>query len=221
MQTTPRRGRHYEDQEMGAPASFGLGFATMMYPSIVIRRFSVPAVLAAALLVPGCKKTEKAPDTVGSAAPTPPPAAPPPPSTSVVPVATLDAIALPAPKGATATWKWLPQESTKDGNRLAYFGEGTNSWIQVQVLDCNLPRMKEDAAKPAGKRNGDAAYCLDTMDGKLGAYPLYNKYGSVRAVRVGHLAVIAAVGGAGSATLKDADLEAYLGSLDLAALAKL
>jgi hypothetical protein len=59
------------------------------------------------------------------------------------------------------------------------------------------------------------------MKAKLKDYPMDDQYDAVRAVKVGHLVVVASIGAKSSGTLKAADLEAFLGSLDLAALAKL
>ncbi len=206
-------------------------------------RYSATALFAAAVLVSGCKKTEKAPvaepPAAGSAAPaaTPPPAAapvepaapatPPPAAPAadgpIVPSATLAGItmALPKPKGAPESGAWKAVPGGVDGDRRTnYTDKGSEYWVGLRLLDCNLPMVKEAAAKPAGER-GELAYCFDEATGKLKDYPLYAPSELVRAVKTGHLVVIATLGVTGQTKLKGADLEAFLESLDLASFAKL
>lgn len=68
---------------------------------------------------------------------------------------------------------------------------------------------------------GSFEFCFDTPSGKLAGFPLFSVNDQSRTVKVGHLMVIAELGATGEGTLKAADLEAFLQSLDLAALAKL
>src|SRR5437870_1521470 len=100
---------------------------------MMIVRFSVPVLLAASILVSGCKKTDKAAapaptESAGSAAPaTPPPAAPATPPAAaapaggsvgtgpVVPGAKLEELDFPAPKGAPAKGIWSAATPTEDG----------------------------------------------------------------------------------------------------------
>lgn len=177
----------------------------------------------------GCNKTASTPSagsgSAGSGSAVSDDDGPPPPAstTTVLTVAQLDAIALPAPKGAPASGKWVAQESTKEGDRLAYFADGKDAYFNIQIVDCNLPRMKEDAGKPADKRWADAPYCLDATTHKLKRYyPVLDSYTWVRAVRAGHLAIVLSFGSKiETAARKDADLEAYLTGLDLRALARM
>ena len=184
--------------------------------------------MASTLLLCGCKKKQDdAPaQGSGSAAVTPPPAPPdaaaavPPPETATVAsVEALDAIKLPTPKGAPDSGEWKAQESTKEGSRVAYFGKGSDYYAFVTILDCNLPRMKEDANKPVAERKGDAGDCLDPFEAKLQEYPMRAASDSSRSVRVGHLVVSVSNGPKG--TLKGPDLEEFLSKIDLAALAKM
>jgi hypothetical protein len=193
-----------------------------------IRILSTTTLLATTLLVSGCKKKETTSSTgsatppAGSAAPAPAadaPAAPAADTTTVVKADALAAIKFPVPKGAPADGEWKDQESTKDGERHGYYGKGQDYFLMAQILDCNLPRMKEDEKKPAGERNADAGYCLGKFEGKLKDYPMSTEFSGVRTVKVGHLSVSVNSGPAGKYT--EADLEEYLGGLDLAALAKL
>jgi hypothetical protein len=204
---------------------------------MIVQRFSVPVLLAAAVLVSGCKKKDPAvtSEPAGSAAPAPappapaaaPPAAAPPAATgdsdSVVPLAKLAAITLPPPQGAPAGGRWRsapsPTGGTGDGDRLANFIDGSDFWVSVRFLDCNLPAVKASASKPT--EGGEFTFCFDKPTGKLKDYPLFNAFDTQRVVKVGHLVIIASLGATGETKLKATDLEAFLESLDLAAIAKL
>jgi hypothetical protein len=197
-------------------------------------RFSALALFAATLLVSGCKKKETAPtsEPTGSAAPmtkpvTPPaadptPAAPAAPATPgpVVGWEKMADIQLPTPKGVPEKGMWSAGKATKDGDRLDNFVDGSDYWISMRMLDCNLPMVQEAATKSADER-GLLDYCFATPTGKLKDFPLIAKNDSVRAVKAGHVVLIASLGAAGEGKLKAADLEAYLESLDLASISKL
>jgi hypothetical protein len=210
-------------------------------------RFSVSVLLVTSLLMSGCKKTDKAPaaepaasgGSAGSAAPGTPPSGPPAPptpkaepaaqtppapaaanSTSVVPAATLAALELPKPAGAPAKGMWSQATPIVDGDRFENYLEGSNLWMSVHFLDCNTPVVKASAKLSAADR-GVFSFCFDQPTGKLKDYPMFSPSDEVRAVKVGHVVVIAGIGLAGDDKLKAADLEAFLGSLDLASLAKL
>jgi len=206
---------------------------------MMIARFSASVLFAGSLLVSGCKKPEKAPATdpagsaapagspatAGSAAPTPPtPAAATPPAaggnTAVVPSATLEALTLPAPKGAPAKGIWSSATAGGDGDRATNFMDGNDLWVSVRFLDCNLPMVKDAATKPAAER-GDFAFCFDKPTGMLKDYPLFSPSDSLRVVKVGHLVIIVGLGVVSEGKITAADLEAFIGSLDLAAIAKL
>lgn len=213
---------------------------------MIMQRFSAPVLLATAVLVSGCNKKDKAPApepaaAAGSGAPaTPPPAAPAAGAPAagapaagapaaaagdngVVPVATLAAITLPAPKGAPASGMWLQASAGGDGDRLVNFVDGNDYWYTVRFIDCRAPMVKEFASKPAGER-GDIAYCFDTPTGKLKDYPLFtpkDPADTLRVIKVGHLTMLASIGAAGEGKLKGSDVEAFLESVDLASIAKL
>jgi hypothetical protein len=213
-------------------------------------RFSAPILLAASLLASGCKKTDKAPPTApaGSAATgasgsagsvaTPPKEAPvaqtppatqeaqvpaPPPGSGpdgVVKAATLEAIQLPKPKKLPAKGNWSAAIAARDGDRLINYVDGDMLWISVHFVDCNLPAAKEAASKPANQR-GVFAFCHENPVGKIKDYPLYGTSDMARGVKAGHLLLLAGIGASADPSYTTADLEEFLGSLDLAALAKL
>jgi hypothetical protein len=203
-------------------------------------RFSAPVLFAAALLVSGCNKKDKAPApepatpaapaAPAPAAPAPPAPAPTPPapaaaadSGSVISSATLAGITLPVPKGAPASGMWSQAPEGGEGDRLVNFVAGSDYWVTVRLLDCRIPAVKEVASKSADQR-GEFNYCFEPPNSKLKDYPLFtpkDPNDSIRVVKAGHLTIIASLGATGETKLKPADVEAFLGSLDLAALAKL
>lgn len=206
--------------------------------------FCVSVLFATSLLMSGCKKTEKAPaaepagatgsagsagsaGAAGSAAAGPaapaasaPPAAAAPAAggTGLVPAATLAAIELPVPKGAPAKGIWSQATPLLDGDRFENFVDGSDYWVSLRFIDCNLPAVKATASKPDTER-GDFLYCFGQPTGKLKDYPLFSPHDTRRVVKVGHVVVIADLGATGETQLKTADLEAFLASLDLAPLA--
>jgi hypothetical protein len=98
--------------------------------------------------------------------------------------------------------------------------DGSDLWVSVRFLDCNLPMVKDTASKPAAER-GDFTFCFDPPTGKLRDYGMFSPSDSVRVVKVGHLIIIVGLGVVSEGKLTPADLEAFITSLDLAALAKL
>jgi hypothetical protein len=208
-------------------------------------RFTASVLLATSLLTSGCKKAEKAApaEPAGSAAIATPPketpvaktppadqAAPagaqvpaPPPgggADGVVPAATLEAIQLPKPKKAPEKGIWSAAIAAHDGDRLVNYIDGDALWISVHFVDCNLPAAKEAASKPVNQR-GAFTFCHETPAGKIKDYPLYGTNDMARGVKAGHLMIVASIGVSADPSYTTADLEAFLGSLDLAALAKL
>jgi hypothetical protein len=194
-------------------------------------RFSASVLFAAVALISGCKKKEPAPsaEPTGSATMTKPapPAADPTPAPAAKPVAgpvtawqKLADIQLPTPKGVPDKGMWSNAKATKDGDRMDNFVDGPDYWISLRMLDCNLPAAQEAASKPAADR-GPFDFCYATTSDKLKDYPLFKKNDNQRAIKVGHLLLIAGLGAKGQTALKAADLEAYLESLDLDAISKL
>jgi hypothetical protein len=141
----------------------------------------------------------------------------------VVSAADLAAIKLPKPPGAPERGDWSQEPSRGDGDRLVTYVYGNEIWMSVRFLDCRLPMVKQYAAKPADEQ-GNIAYCFKKPTGMLKGYPLLtaeDAEDSFRVIQVGHLTILAGVSTSGEYKLHGADVEAYLESLDLAAIAKL
>jgi hypothetical protein len=198
---------------------------------MMIVRFSVPVLLAASILVSGCKKTDKASapsptEAAGSAAPaTPPPAAPAtppaaaaPPAGSVgtgpvVPGAKLAELDFPAPKGAPPKGSWTDARPIEDGLRSANFVEGNDGWMALFISDCNLPKAKD---------GGDEfKACTAAPIGKIKNYPLFAPSDISRAVKAGHVVFMVTASGTHMDKIKGPELEEFLNSVDLDAIAKL
>lgn len=197
---------------------------------MIFHRFVAPALLAAALLGSGCgkKDNDKAPAPEpgsGTAVPTlPTPASAG--SSAALPtgdpiaLAKLTAIILPSPpNGAPASGNWK-DAMDNDGRRLVNFVHGNDYWYAVDFIDCRMPMVKEYAAKAPTDR-GVFAYCFDAPTGKFKDYPMFAPKETQRVLKVGKLTVIASLAMAGQAKLKAANLDAFLGAMDLAAIAKL
>jgi len=137
-----------------------------------------------------------------------------------VPSATLEAIKLPVPKGAPEKGMWSSATAGGDGDRSTNFMDGNDLWVSVRFVDCNLPAVKAVASKPAAER-GDFTFCFDKPTGKLKDYELFSPSDSLRVVKVGHLIIIVGTGVVSEGKITGADLETFIGSLDLPALAKL
>jgi hypothetical protein len=194
---------------------------------MMIVRFSAPVLLAASILMSGCKKTDKAPAaepaaSAGSAAPATPPAAPATPPAAqppaagggpVVPAAKLEEIELPTPKGGPAKGIWSAATASDDGDRSTNFVDGSDLWIGVHFLDCNLPKAKEGAV--------DFKACTGAPTGKIKDYPLFAPSDVARVVKAGHILVIATAGATHMDKVKGPELEEFLASVDLDAIAKL
>jgi hypothetical protein len=125
----------------------------------------------------------------------------------------------PPVKGFPADSMWLSSGVTKDGEHFLEYRSGDTKFVQLQFIDCNLPVLKEYAAKPPGER-GDYKYCFDAPTGELGGYPMWNYEDGRRVVEAGHLVLVLAKRSDG-ASLTDADLEAWLLTNDLAAIASM
>ncbi len=208
-------------------------------------RYSAPILLATSLLFSGCKKADKTPSGAasgGSAASlpkeapvaqtppaNPPPAAEPPAVTppaadeakagggAVVSADALEAIHLPKPKKLPENGNWLTPNPATPGNRLVNYSDGKSYWLTVHFADCNAPEAKN---LPEGRR-GEYKYCYEQPTGKVKDYASYCTGNEVRAVKAGHLMVNAMRGAQAPEGYGGADLEEFLGSVDLAALAKL
>jgi hypothetical protein len=127
------------------------------------------------------------------------------------------------PKGVTgATWKDVDSEA-KDGNRLANLKNAKDDILMsVRFIDCRRDLLKDYVSKAPGDR-GDFSYCFDAPTGQVKGYDLIAAPDSEQhGVRAGNIAVLA---GAGAnfveGHVKPADLDAFLESIDLAAIAKM
>jgi hypothetical protein len=196
---------------------------------MMIVRFSAAVLLAASILVSGCKKTDKppaaepagstaAPATPPAAAPATPPAAAAPAGGSVgtgpvVPGAKLEELDFPVPKGAPAKGIWSAARPTEDGLRSANFVEGSDGWMGLYLTDCNLPKAKDggEEFKP----------CTAAPTGKIKNYPLFAPSDIARAVKAGHVIVMVTATGTHMDKIKGPELEEFLNSVDLDAIAKL
>ena len=210
------------------------------------QRFVAPALMVAALLA-GCSKKDKdkaPPADPGSGTAmtnTPPP--PPPPadaasagSGSAAPAAgdvalptgdpiklkDLAAIVLPKPAGAPASGNWKDiGDNESDGYRQVNYVDKEDYWYSVDFLDCRAKVVKDVAAKNPDER-GALKWCFMQPNEKLKDFPMIKpEKGSVRAVKAGNVFVVVSLGMKGKETLKAADVETYLGALDLAAISKL
>jgi hypothetical protein len=199
---------------------------------MMIVRFSAPVLLAASILMSGCKKTDKAPAAEPAAAPaapaapaTPPAAAPATPPAAqapaggsvgtgpVVPGAKLAALDFPAPKFGPPKGTWEDARPIEDGLRSANFVQGDDGSMAIFISDCNLPKAKEGSEefKP----------CTAAPTGKIKNYPLFAPTGISRAVKAGHVVVMVTASGTHMDKVKGPELEEYLNSVDLDEIAKL
>ena len=161
----------------------------------------------------------KAGSDSGSAAAAPPGDQPKVGEGPVVPVKPLVMFDLPPVKGAPANASWTSAEAETDGNRYTIFMDGDKPFIGVQFLDCNLPKLKEYATKAPAER-GIFQACFNKPNGKLKEFPMFSD-GATRTVWVGHMTLTASVSGPQQGKIMGPDVEAWLNTVDLAALAKL
>jgi hypothetical protein len=134
----------------------------------------------------------------------------------------LSTIAMPKPPGAPAsgTWKHVAGNESDGYGQLNYVDKD-NYWYGVDFLDCRAKVVK-DAASMKPEDRGATKWCFMQPNAKLKDYPMIKpEKGSARAVKAGNVWVVVSLGMTGMETLKAADVEAYLNSLDLAAVAKL
>jgi hypothetical protein len=138
-------------------------------------------------------------------------------SAPVVPGAKLAAIDLPDPHGAPPKGSWTDARPIEDGSRQANYLTGDDLWVGIYFLDCNLPKVKEDSVKQDSAEHS----CVTDSSAKIKGYPLYNTSDIGRTLKVGHLLIITVVSGTKMDKLTVKDLEAFLASIDLAAIAAL
>jgi len=190
---------------------------------MITQRFVAPALMVAVLLA-GCSKTDKdkaapAAPASGAAASTPTSALP---TGAPIKLKDLAAIALPKPAGAPASGNWKDiGDNESDGYRQVNYVDKENYWYSVDLLDCRAKVVKDALAMKPEDR-GALKWCFLQPNDKLKDYPMIKpEKGSVRAVKAGNVIVVGSLGMTGMETLKAADVEKYIGALDLAAIAKL
>jgi hypothetical protein len=196
------------------------------------RKYSAGLVLAAvaALGIAGCAKdkpvgdgppTTGAPSAAASGSASEPDAA----GGSVVKGADLEyfTISMPPPKGAPADGTWRDVVPGKDGDvRVYYVDKKDKGYVGVEFLDCRLPEAQ--GVKDA-KDKGSYELCFKKPAKTLKGYPLLlpDQDGAVafRALVVNHVTIIASTFLGFEKQFTPADIEEYLGSLDLDTLAKM
>lgn len=137
----------------------------------------------------------------------------------VIPARSLAMLDLPAVKGFDGG-SWSAVEPEKDGDRRAYYKAADKGVMGVDFIDCNAPKLKEFVSKAPDDRGAFQA-CFQPATSKLGEYPMIATADNWRTIRVGHLTITATVADMAKDKLKAADVEAWLQSLDLAAISKL
>jgi hypothetical protein len=128
----------------------------------------------------------------------------------------------PPPKApAGGEWKEVG-EVESDGDRQANYTAADKAiWYSLNILDCRHPKAKEVAAKAAGDR-GMWQWCFAKPDGKIKDYARLTDDNSLaHGVRAGNIVVVAGPSPTVKDKVGDAEVDQFLGSLDLAAIAKL
>jgi hypothetical protein len=126
-------------------------------------------------------------------------------------------IDLPDPHGAPPKGSWTDARPIEDGDRSANYVVGDVGWVGIYFLDCNLPKVKEAVQKPDSVEHS----CVADTTAKINGYPLFKTADISRVLKVGHLLLITSIAGTVMDKLTVADLEAFLASMDLAAIAAL
>lgn len=211
-----------------------------------VQNFVASALLATTVLAAGCGKKDKdkappveqgsgsrtttRPATPPAAPPATPPATPPAAAAGDVALPTgepyklkdLAAIAIPKPAGAPASGNWKNiGDNESDGYGQMNYVDKENYWYGLTFLDCRAKVVKDAAAMKPEER-GALKWCFMQPNATLKDYPMIKpETGATRAVKAGNVFVLASLGMTGQETLKAADVEAFLNTLDLAAVAKL
>jgi hypothetical protein len=145
----------------------------------------------------------------------------------VLTAAQLTAIKLPKPKFGPAAGQWKDPIAPADGQRRTEFVVGDDVYVAVLFDDCNQAEAQQYASKAVFSRDVfDACFASaaggDQPSGATaGGAPVWKINEQSRYLRIGHLGIRVAYGDKASATATGADLETFIKSLDLAALAKL
>ncbi len=162
-------------------------------------------LIALALVLTACDKKPTA-----EAAPTPEK------KPGIVTLAQLQTIKLPTSPGFTAKGTWASAFANEDGDRMEVWKEGSAFGISIHFIDCRLPKVQEVKDKHVLTQAAFAG-CFQPSDAKLGKYEMRKVSGGERTLRAGN--VLIRINKQEKETA--ADLEAYLGKLDLDAIARM
>jgi hypothetical protein len=193
------------------------------------RQYSAGVVLAAVALlgIAGCAEpagTPAADNPPSSAAPTSAPAGNG--GGSLVKGSDLAeyTISMPAPKGAPAGGTWRDIVPGDDGRvSVHYVDNNDTGYVRVDFLDCRLPAVQAVKDKAAKDRAG-FDHCFRKPTKTLKGYPMIlpdDPDFAYRTLVVNHVHVSVSVDRPFDEKFKAADVEEFLGTLDLDALARL
>jgi hypothetical protein len=193
------------------------------------RQYSAGVVLAAVALlgIAGC----------GEPTGTPAVKSPPPPAASTsVPAGTGEVsivkgidlaeyeTSMPVPKGAPAGGTWRDLRPIEDGKASVYYVDNDdNGYVRVDFLDCRLPDVQALRNKPAKDQAGYDD-CFRKPTKTLKGYPMVlpdDPDVRYRTLVVNHVYVSAGVFLPFEPKFKAADVEEFLGTLDLDTLARM
>jgi hypothetical protein len=191
------------------------------------RRYSAVLVLAvlAVLGVAGCAKDNgqhEAP-AASPAPPVSPPAAAD--NGSLVKLSDLVeyTISMPAPKGAPPGGIWSEAMAGEDGREYVnYLDKNGKGYVSVDFIDCRMPAVQAVKDKPG--EQGEFAECFKKPTRTLKGYPMIlpdDPTFAYRALVVNHVLVGVGVSQSFENMFKAADVEEFIGILDLDTLAKL
>jgi hypothetical protein len=131
-------------------------------------------------------------------------------------------ISMPVPKGAPPGGTWSDVTPGEDGHvRVFYLDKNGKGYVSVGLLDCRM------AAVRAAKGTADQAMypeCFTKPTRTLKGYPLIlpdDPKFAYRSLVVNHVTVSVGVGQGFEDMFKAADVEEFIGTLDLDTLAKL
>ena len=129
----------------------------------------------------------------------------------------LQAIKLPLPPRATAKGEWRSAFANEDGDRLEVWKEGDNRFgISIRFIDCRAKKVVEVKDQPELSQ-ADYAGCHRPGKDRLGKYELRKPRDGERTLRAGSILIRVTA----QTDETPAELEQYLGKLDLDAIARL
>jgi hypothetical protein len=197
---------------------------------MIYRHYSTGVVLAAVALlgIAGCADPAAAPtvkNTPSASASAPAPASAGNGDGALVKGSDLAefTITMPVPKGAPAGGTWRDIIPGEDGRaRVYYVDKNDTGYVGVDFIDCRLPSVQEVKDKPG--EQGDFALCFKKPTKTLKGYPMIlpdDPDFAFRTLVVNHVYVLVSVFRPFNEMFKAADVEEFLGTLDLDTLAKL